>query len=404
MGCLSGVRIVFGNLVDINLSTEHQPRLEDLAHIAASLGAIVLEPSEADNATYLVANSVLRTSDGDDPYLVATQRNHGLLVVKPDWLRRCQEAQCQAQPAEFRLGPFGGIKASITNFGVKERDAVVNHLKDGGAIYSPELYRATTHLVGMRGGSSKHKYAKDWGMHVVHYDWVLHSLKAGRRLCEVPYTLDVYGVPGAAAAAAAADAGITRIVAPVAGGPGANNAPRGGSLARSTSTGGCAGAAPPAAADASAAAATRGAGPPAPLPLAPLPFYVPEGPQSDDCYFLSFVQLAAVGLTEAEQAHVGAAVRESGATRYHELCAAVTHIVVGSLPSSVELVAVREHQTERREEVPLVRLSWLYDSCNRRQFLAPEGHYAVSLAQLLQMPPSGVLPAQQQQVCGKGRV
>jgi hypothetical protein len=61
----------------------------------------------------------------------------------------------QVAPSPYLLGPFGGIKVSITNFGAKERDAVVSQLKLGNANYSPELYRTTTHLVGNRPGGNK---------------------------------------------------------------------------------------------------------------------------------------------------------------------------------------------------------------------------------------------------------
>lgn len=37
-----------------------------------------------------------------------------------------------------------------------------------------------------------HRHAKDWGLAVVHMDWVLACLKAGRRLDERPYSLDTY--------------------------------------------------------------------------------------------------------------------------------------------------------------------------------------------------------------------
>ncbi|GFR43658.1 hypothetical protein Agub_g4764, partial [Astrephomene gubernaculifera] len=101
-------------------------------------------------------------------------------------------------------------------------------------------------------------------------------------------------------------------------------------------------------------------------------FRVPAVP-SDDCYFLHWVRMWVVGCTAAEQSHVLAAVRESGATREPTLTAAVTHIVFGSVLSTADLAEVRQHLAEHREQVKLARLGWLYECVNRRAYLEPEG-------------------------------
>ncbi|GFR43657.1 hypothetical protein Agub_g4763, partial [Astrephomene gubernaculifera] len=184
MGCLSGVGLVFGNLT-------HRNHVE-LSDLATSLGATILRPSDAPRASYLVASNVLRLPDGSDPYLVAFQLNPGLVAVSPDWLSTCQAEQRQVEASPYLLGPFSGIRVSITNFGAKERDGVVSQLKQGCATPSPELYRTSTHLVGSKAGGNKHTHAREWGLFVVHYDWVLDCLKAGHRLDERPYNLDTY--------------------------------------------------------------------------------------------------------------------------------------------------------------------------------------------------------------------
>lgn len=62
MGHLQGVGIVFGNITNSNTI--------ELTEVASSLGATVLQPADAQRASYLVASNVLRLSDGSDPYLV----------------------------------------------------------------------------------------------------------------------------------------------------------------------------------------------------------------------------------------------------------------------------------------------------------------------------------------------
>lgn len=100
------------------------------------------------------------------------------------------------------------------------------------------------------------------------------------------------------------------------------------------------------------------------------PFHLPAQPP-DDCFFMPHVRCYVIGCTDSEMAHVLSAVRETGATREPELGPHVTHIVVGSLPSTDQLARVRDHVAEWREQVHVVRLTWLYDCVNHRRCVDP---------------------------------
>lgn len=87
-------------------------------------------------------------------------RSHGLHTFVDSVMHACHRQRNllpQVSADSYILAPFSGIKATITNFGAKERDTVVAQLKQGGAHYSPELFRHTTHLVGNRIGGNKYK-------------------------------------------------------------------------------------------------------------------------------------------------------------------------------------------------------------------------------------------------------
>ncbi|EFJ50894.1 hypothetical protein VOLCADRAFT_116609, partial [Volvox carteri f. nagariensis] len=184
MGCLHGVGIVFGNTAPHNT--------QNLTETASALGATILTALEASKATYLVAGNVLRLPDGSDPYITSIQANPKLIVVSTEWLSACQAEEWKVPASSYLLSPFSGIKVSITNFGARERDAVVLQLKQGKANYSPELFRHTTHLVGNRPGGNKYTHAREWGLFIVHHDWVLDCLKVGHRLDERSYNIDTY--------------------------------------------------------------------------------------------------------------------------------------------------------------------------------------------------------------------
>ncbi|GLC59247.1 hypothetical protein PLESTB_001466100 [Pleodorina starrii] len=410
MGCLHGVGIVFANVAPHNV--------QDLTNAASALGATVFTPFEASQATHLIANNVLRLPDGSDPYLTSIQAKPDLVVVSVEWLSTCHAEQRQVSTGPYALGPFSGVKVSITNFGAKERDMVVLQLKQGCANYSPELFRHTTHLVGNRAGGNKYTHAREWGLFIVHHDWVLDCLKAGHRLDERPYNLETYAPKDTSVGPLASSGDHQRqpssVVAPgptdsVCGGAPAVNA----SAALARGVGGSAlrpanGLVPPGAEDAFGAAkghparGARGAAPsfsgqPQPQTHVEQYYHIPAVPP-DDCYFLHWVRLWVVGCTSSEQSHVLAALRESGATREPVLHGGVTHIVFGSVLSTADLAEVRAHLAEHREQVKLARLSWLYECVNRRSYMEPEGPYAMTVAQLLLAQGGGgtgqLLPAQ----------
>ncbi|GIL47106.1 hypothetical protein Vafri_4019, partial [Volvox africanus] len=418
MSYLHGKGIVFGNTAPHNI--------QNLTEAASALGATVYSALEALKASYLIAGSVLRLSDGSDPYLTSLNFNPNLLVVSTEWLSACQAEQRQVPTSPYLLGPFSGIKASITNFGAKERDIVVNQLKQGSANYSPELFRHTTHLVGNRPGGNKYTHAREWGLFIVHHDWVIDCLRVGYRLDERRYNLETYvpkdtsaaalastgdyqrqpsrtvstarggvscqsgdgaGALGASVPVRQATASILGVVAPgptdsVTGGPSRNTgavvARGAGAVLRSTN-----GLAPTGTDGAVSANQIKGA--PCTSSLAqPVDQYyrIPAVPP-DDCYFMHWVRLWVVGCTSSEQSHVLAAVRESGATREPVLHAGVTHIVFGSVLSTADLAELRQHLSEHREQVKLARLRWLYECVERRSYMEPEGPYAMTVAQLL---------------------
>ncbi|GIL70596.1 hypothetical protein Vretimale_3713 [Volvox reticuliferus] len=413
MSYLHGKGIVFGNTAPHNI--------QDLTEAASALGATVYSALEASNASYLIANSVLRLFDGTDPYLTSLKSNPNLTVVSTEWLSACQAEQRQVPTSPYLLGPFSGIKASITNFGAKERDVVVNQLKQGSANYSPELFRHTTHLVGNRPGGNKYTHAREWGLFIVHHDWVIDCLRVWRRLDERRYSLETYipketsiaaqaatgdyqrqpsrtvssarggvscqsgdgaGAQGASIPVRQATASILGVVAPgptdsVTGGPLRNT---GAVVAVLRSTNGLAPTGTDGAGSADEAKDTTYTS-----SLAqPVDQYyrIPAVPP-DDCYFLHWVRLWVVGCTSSEQSHVLAAVRESGATREPALHAGVTHIVFGSVLSTADLAEVRQHLSEHREQVKLARLRWLYECVERRSYMEPDGPYAMTVAQLL---------------------
>ncbi|KXZ47467.1 hypothetical protein GPECTOR_35g905 [Gonium pectorale] len=187
-----------------------------------------------------------------------------------------------------------------------------------------------THLVGKHPGGNKHKHAKEWGLFVVHYDWVVDSLKAGRRLDERLYNLDTY-VPKAGPAAPPGAPGANPAAPNGAGAPGPAGAiavpcgavdlKRGGSGALQADVKGLTG---------------NGTA---------LYYAIPPVPP-DDCFFLHWVRLWLVGCTQSEMTMVLAAVRESGATREPALSSRVTHIVFGSVPSKSDLAMAYKHMGE----------------------------------------------------------
>ncbi|KAG2445614.1 hypothetical protein HXX76_000224 [Chlamydomonas incerta] len=290
-----------------------------------------------------------------------------------------------------------------------------------------------THLVSNKPGGNKYTHAKDWGLAVVHMDWVVASLKAGRRLDERPYSLDSYdpsrgpAAEGAPATSCAVDAGrlgrtnsSTRCAASVdaatgvvnAGQPGASIkgvvGPGGGNTGLGLARGGSAAlgaggpARPPPGPSYCGGEATWDqpqylAAQPQPQQLQPRALALPAEPP-DDCYFLHWVRMYVVGVSPIEQPQVLAAIRESGATREPALLGAggggggaggappghgvVTHIVFGSLLSVGEMAEVRQYLGEFREQVRLCKLDWLFECVNRRTYIEPEGRNAVTEKQL----------------------
>ncbi len=63
--------------------------------------------------------------------------------------------QVSTEPHE--LSPLAGVRVSVTNFGVRDRDEVAQALKDLGAEFSAELYKNMTHLVCRVPEGPKHK-------------------------------------------------------------------------------------------------------------------------------------------------------------------------------------------------------------------------------------------------------
>jgi twin BRCT domain len=126
-----------------------------------------------------------------------------LVLVTPNWLQTCVKEQSLVDPTElpvlFQPQPWSWrrlvvvgkenqekrdktIRISVTGFQGAQRTAIVQAIRDIGAIYDDSMHqKRTTHLICCSRNKSNPKFlkAQEWGITVVFVEWLYHVLQHG---------------------------------------------------------------------------------------------------------------------------------------------------------------------------------------------------------------------------------
>eukprot|EP00873_Tetraselmis_striata_P003310 jgi/Tetstr1/423574/TSEL_014246.t1 len=289
-------------------------------------------------------------------------------IVLPDWVQACKEAGRQVPFDGYRVGPFAGLKITVTGMTIPERAAVSELVTKGGGVSVPMLTRDCTHLVCVSPcdpSSKKYKMALSWKVPTVTRQWVQDSANQGAMQDEQRYPVMLAG-PRAASGPSRHTPSASLQIPPPAHSQAA--APEAKPTLRS-------GSAPPrqqAATSATessrpATVATDGA--------------ALEADHAGGLY-LDGVRLALCCCSAAEAAEMARLGREAGATREPELSPRVTHVVLGSEQDSAALGALREHLRRYGEHAALVGPEWLRGCAAAGSKLAAAGDFLVPLSRL----------------------
>jgi hypothetical protein len=140
---------------------------------------------------YAVCWGAYNTSHLDlHPLLSQVKRNDlcNLISVTPIWLSTClaevkvmspQHMPSILSPREFPWCALGPIHISISGYSGSKRTALC-HFIQAVAIYDDAMARGqTTHLIVKQAKGDKYEKAKEWGVHVVSIEWLLHVVQYG---------------------------------------------------------------------------------------------------------------------------------------------------------------------------------------------------------------------------------
>ncbi|KAK9823809.1 hypothetical protein WJX72_005646 [[Myrmecia] bisecta] len=325
-------------------------------------GQLLQHFTRSDSPHFFVADRVGGSLYQD---VLSIEKETGPLLVRPSWLAACKAASRVVPAQQHKLAAFTGLRVSISGFSPREKSRLAGLIQAGGGEHSADLTKRCTHLVCKTGGSAKHRFAVKEGLLVVTVPWVEASAAAGCCLEEAQFALE------------AQPAAVQRVSKPL-------------EACSAVSAGSCQ---PGASADLPASSAVVGehtqaqsrAASAAPLMQPALTTrHQPGEPASahpgcaegmygvsdDENMFLDGARVFMTGCPPAEQLEQIRLARAGGATRYPDLQPPVTHIVVGSDVTLVELQAVKEHQVQHRARVKVVGCEWLRQ-CKRQASLLP---------------------------------
>jgi hypothetical protein len=157
-------------------------RLHD---IARSQGAVILSTANANDPPHVV---ITRTV-GSPRYFTILKRNANIPIVTPEWLTSSIEKNTRLPYADFAAGVFQGLVICFSGLSVPEKKEFSEQVEAEGGRHSPVLDRTCTHLVTDSTQSDKFIYAQLNGIYTITPAWIEESLSAGRCLDPTKYLI-----------------------------------------------------------------------------------------------------------------------------------------------------------------------------------------------------------------------
>ena len=157
--------------------------LQRLKEAAEGLGDAAYDGQLGVTTTHLIARSDVDPETGEPSKKYKAAVQHGLEIVRPEWVLESERAGRWLPAEDFRLGvACRGLVVALTGFqDMADRAAVEEDVKAAGGEFSRELSRGVTHLVAWALRGDKYRMAREWGIPVVTREWVRECKRTGVR-------------------------------------------------------------------------------------------------------------------------------------------------------------------------------------------------------------------------------